>query len=287
MTTKNNKKIVLLILALVLICTAFAGCYSSGTSQPVLEATEEEQAMEPQLRRIAMQNIQSVQVNIKTATALFMFAGETENVAPEDDSYKNISVEVKLVNEEGVAIPDNLEWEINDNGLIMVKASEMGTLNVRVESSLTGEYAEVEIPVVRQSLTAWDIIILGIGMYALYLGISGKGKIYESEFIKEGKEDKYKLVTRLCCIVVAALMIASGVISAVDTYGSYSAWNTYIFIAAIVVFIAGIIGTRALTDVNAKKEAEAKRASGRDMKAPTAAFVFDDDEPTVDDIMKK
>lgn len=287
MTTKNNRRIALLILALVLICTAFAGCYGSGTSQPALEATEEEQAMEPQLRRIALQNLQSVQVNIKTATALFMFAGETTNVAPEDDSYDNISVEVTLMNEDGVAIPDNLEWEINDNGLIMVEASEMGTLKVHVESNLTGEYAEVEIPVVRQSLTAWDIIILGIGMYALYLGISGKGKIYESEFIKEGKEDKYKLVTRLCCIVVAALMIASGVIASVDAYGSYSAWNTYIFIAAIVVFIVGIVVTRQLTDVKAKKEAEAKRASGRDMKAPTAAFEFDDDEPTVDDIMKK
>lgn len=286
MTTKNNRRIALLILVLVLICTAFAGCYGSGTSQPVLEATEEENTMEPQLRRIALQNIQSMQVNIKTATALFMFAGETTNVTPEDDAFSGIKIAVTLMNEDGIEIPDNLEWEINDNGLIMVTASEMGKLNVRVESSLTGEYAEVEIPVVRQSLTAWDIIILGIGMYALYLGISGKGKIYESDFIKEGKEDKYKLVTRLCCIIVAALMIASGIIASVDAYGNYSTWNTVIFIVAIVVFIAGIIGTRLLTDVKAKKEAEEKRASGRDMKAPTAAFVFDDDEPTVDDIAK-
>ena len=48
-----------------------------------------------------------------------------------------------------------------------------------------------------------------------------------------------------------------------------------------------MVVTRLLTDTKAKKEDEAKRASGRDMKAPSAAFDFDDDEPTVDDIIKK
>lgn len=289
--TANLSKIALLVLSLLLLVTAFAsftGCIGSSSGQATLEATEDELKMEPQLRRIGVQTLPSAQVNKQTGAALFYYAGETNNIKPGDEGYENLTFTVTLTDENNNDISEgSLDWEINENGLIIITASELGTITVKAVSSMTEESAEAEIPVIKQSLTAWDIIILGIGLYALYLGISGRGKIYESEYIKEGMDKKYKLVTRICCILVALCMIASGIVAAVDAYGKLSALNTIMFIVAIVLFLAGMVVTRLLTDTKAKKEDEAKRASGRDMKAPSAAFDFDDDEPTVDDIIKK
>ena len=142
----------------------------------------------------------------------------------------------------------------------------------------------VSVPVVRRALSVWNIIMLGIGLYLLFAAITGKGRLYEAEFVKEGMEKKYKNIIRIGCLIVALLMIADGVVSALDAYGNYRIVSTIIFGAILVVIIVELILLNSLTDKEAKKEAQEKRLSGRDLKAPNAAFDFDEDEPTLDDL---
>ena len=82
-------------------------------------------------------------------------------------------------------------------------------------------------------------------------------------------------------------MIGSGVIGICDAKNSLGTIKNIVFIAAIAAFIAGIAVTNGMIDKKAMQEATEKRNSGRDLKAPNAAFEFDDAEPTVDDVRKK
>ncbi len=126
--------------------------------------------------------------------------------------------------------------------------------------------------------------MLGVGLYLLFCGITGKGRLYESDFIKEGKEEKHKLIVRLTCLIAAMLMIGTGVLAALDGYGKLRWINYILFGAMIVVFVAALLLLRSCTDREAKRKAQASGTPGHAPSSPNAAFIFDDDEPTVDDL---
>ncbi len=252
---KFGTLIVLLMVAMMAV--SLTGCVANGGTQDLLEATQEEKDTAPELRRIGIRTIVSIPVNTESAAVGFYFAGETEFVKPEDEAYETLVYTVTAYDGNGKELAkDMLKYEMGDSGVLNVTVKELGRIDVHVESTITDYEANASVNVVRQSLNVWDIIILGIGLYVLYLGIVGRGQIYESEFIKEGKELHYKMIIRVCCIIVSICMVASGIIAAVDTYGSYKMVKTILFIAAIAIFIAGIIATGNMTDKQAKKEAE-------------------------------
>lgn len=284
---KTSLLIACIMLAAVLL-TCMTGCAANSGGQSSLEATEEELNSSPELRRIGIQTIAAIQVNTTTAAIGFYFAGEESKfIGPENEKFDSIAYTLTAYDEAGNELKgDDFSYEMSDNGIIMVTAKKLGRVDIYVESTLTDYTAEASVSVVRQSMSVWDIIILGIGLYVLFLGITGKGKVYEAEFVKEGMELNYKRLIRICCIIISVCMIASGIIAAADGYGKLKLYKTIVFVIAVVFFIAGMIAAGNMIDKQARKEAEEKRMGGRDLKAPNAAFEFDDDEPTIDDIKK-
>lgn len=283
---KTSLLIACIMLAAVLL-TCMTGCAANRGGQSSLEATEEELKSSPELRRIGIQTIAAIQVNTTTAAIGFYFAGENEFIGSENEKYETIAYTLTAYDEAGNELKgDDFAYEMGDKGVITVTVKKLGRVDIYVESTLTDYTAEASVSVVRQSMSVWDIIILGIGLYVLFLGITGKGKVYEAEFVKEGMELNYKRLIRICCIIISICMIASGIIAAADGYGKLKLYKTIVFVIAVVFFIAGMIAAGNMTDKQARKEAEEKRMGGRDLKAPNAAFEFDDDEPTIDDIKK-
>lgn len=56
------------------------------------------------------------------------------------------------------------------------------------------------------SFSLFDYILLGIGLYVLYAGITGKGRMYNVENLKEGMEQKFKSTMRKLYIGLGIVM---------------------------------------------------------------------------------
>ena len=56
------------------------------------------------------------------------------------------------------------------------------------------------------STSLFDLMLLAISVYVLYAGITGKGRLYTIENIKDGKEAEFKAFIRKLYIVLGILM---------------------------------------------------------------------------------
>ena len=319
--TTIRTRIVATLAGIMLIAFALmtmTGCmpyYGTTNTQPTVEAVEGLPGTFDFQPLAIGTYADSITVNSKTAIAYVYYGGYSGAIVEEN----RIDIKVVAFDSEGNELPaEKVEWAFASSGNIEITAKELGTVKISAVKKtvnnadgvndadeeaadgedeeeieeITGEYleeynsAEVTVKVSRKSFF-FDILIIGFGLYIFITGVSGKGKLYKAEFLKEGKEKPYRLVTKICCIVVGLLMIGSGVIGICDAKNSLGTIKNIVFIAAIAAFIAGIAVTNGMIDKKAMQEATEKRNSGRDLKAPNAAFEFDDDEPTVDDVRKK
>ncbi len=172
------------------------------------------------------------------------------------------------------------------------------------------------------SFSLFDLLLLAISVYVLYAGITGKGRLYNVENIKEGKEEEFKNYMRKLYIWLGiAMVINSGAsllkgtfytyqetVAATDTTAGVYEWvmtkelgafsfmsakvfdiisyTALIITIALIVFL--VIKMRKYTD----KAKEAERRSGGSSGAscarnggcvlPSSAFEFDDDDKTTD-----
>ena len=185
------------------------------------------------------------------------------------------------------ASSDKFTYEINEkNGYLFVKSSVLGEIRINASCANGSELKEtVKLNVNRQSVSLFDIVMFVIGLYLLYSAISGRGRIFDAEFVKEGMEAKHKKAMRISCLAAAVIMIAAGVVSALDGFGKLQTVSMILFGLLCAVFVAAIIWTGKYVDKNAKREAQQQPGGGAP-RAPKAAFEFDDDEPTIDDVKK-
>lgn len=167
-----------------------------------------------------------------------------------------------------------------------MKSSVLGEIRINASCANGSELKEtVKLNVNRQSVSLFDIVMFVIGLYLLYSAISGRGRIFDAEFVKEGMEAKHKKAMRISCLAAAVIMIAAGVVSALDGFGKLQTVSMILFGLLCAVFVAAIIWTGKYVDKNAKREAQ-QQPGGGTPRAPKAAFEFDDDEPTIDDVKK-
>lgn len=285
---RRRSLLIACLIFVMAVLTCVTGCIGNSGGQTVLEATDEELNSSAELRRIGLQTVNSIQVNTTTAAIGFYYAGETEFIKPEENgSYSDLHYTLTAYDQDGNELKeDKFSFELNDSGIITVNVKEIGRVDIHVESLVTDYSADASVSVIRQALSVFDIIMLGIGLYVLYLGIIGKGQVYDAKYVKEGMESNHKAIIRICCLIISICMIAPAIVAACDGYGEYKIVKTVFFVIAVVIFIAGMIATGNMIDKEARKEAEEKRMSGHDLKAPRAAFEFDDDEPTIDDLKK-
>ena len=164
------------------------------------------------------------------------------------------------------------------------------------------------------TFSLFDIMLLAIAVYVLYAGITGKGRLYNAENIKEGMEEKFKALTRKIYIFLGiAMIINSGasltrgllygqvLTEATETTAAFYTWepkvelggfsfmtptvfNIISYVAlgitlALIIFL--VIKMRAYTDKEAaKKRADSAAGSAKQSACtlPRSAFEFDDED---------
>lgn len=323
---KHNVRIAALIAAVLALCLALTGCMMGSGKQPSINAEDDSTVAYADRQLTFAQNVQSIQVNVNTAVGFFCYednmykiltdktdsgsdaldtdasdATDAPNVTAAPDAPKADAVEDNTVKytvelfekdkdgnlSETPASSDKFTYEINEkNGYLFVKSSVLGEIRINASCANGSELKEtVKLNVNRQSVSLFDIVMFVIGLYLLYSAISGRGRIFDAEFVKEGMEAKHKKAMRISCLAAAVIMIAAGVVSALDGFGKLQTVSMILFGLLCAVFVAAIIWTGKYVDKNAKREAQ-QQPGGGIPRAPKAAFEFDDDEPTIDDVKK-
>lgn len=317
---KHNVRIAALIAAVLALCLALTGCMMGSGKQPSINAEDDSTVVYADRQLTFAQNVQSIQVNVNTAVGFFCYEDNMYKIltdktdsgsdaldtdapdattapdAPKADSAEDNTVKytVELFEKdkdgnlsETPASSDKFTYEINEkNGYLFVKSSVLGEIRINASCANGSELKEtVKLNVNRQSVSLFDIVMFVIGLYLLYSAISGRGRIFDAEFVKEGMEAKHKKAMRISCLAAAVIMIAAGVVSALDGFGKLQTVSMILFGLLCAVFVAAIIWTGKYVDKNAKREAQ-QQPGGGVPRAPKAAFEFDDDEPTIDDVKK-
>lgn len=317
---KHNVRIAALIAAVLALCLALTGCMMGSGKQPSINAEDDSTVAYADRQLTFAQNVQSIQVNVNTAVGFFCYednmykilTDKTDNgsdaldtdapdvtAAPDapkagtaEDNTVKYTVELFEKDKDGnlsetPASSDKFTYEINEkNGYLFVKSSVLGEIRINASCANGSELKEtVKLNVNRQSVSLFDIVMFVIGLYLLYSAISGRGRIFDAEFVKEGMEAKHKKAMRISCLAAAVIMIAAGVVSALDGFGKLQTVSMILFGLLCAVFVAAIIWTGKYVDKNAKREAQ-QQPGGGVPRAPKAAFEFDDDEPTIDDVKK-
>ena len=323
---KHNVRIAALIAAVLALCLALTGCMMGSGKQPSINAEDDSTVAYADRQLTFAQNVQSIQVNVNTAVGFFCYEDNMYKIltdktdsgsdaldtdapdataapdlttapdAPKADTAEDNTVKytVELFEKdkdgnlsETPASSDKFTYEINEkNGYLFVKSSVLGEIRINASCANGSELKEtVKLNVNRQSVSLFDIVMFVIGLYLLYSAISGRGRIFDAEFVKEGMEAKHKKAMRISCLAAAVIMIAAGVVSALDGFGKLQTVSMILFGLLCAVFVAAIIWTGKYVDKNAKREAQ-QQPGGGTLRAPKAAFEFDDDEPTIDDVKK-
>ena len=323
---KHNVRIAALIAAVLALCLALTGCMMGSGKQPSINAEDDSTVAYADRQLTFAQNVQSIQVNVNTAVGFFCYEDNMYKIltdkadsgsdaldtdasdataapdaatapdAPKADTAEDNTVKytVELFEKdkdgnlsETPASSDKFTYEINEkNGYLFVKSSVLGEIRINASCANGSELKEtVKLNVNRQSVSLFDIVMFVIGLYLLYSAISGRGRIFDAEFVKEGMEAKHKKAMRISCLAAAVIMIAAGVVSALDGFGKLQTVSMVLFGLLCAVFVAAIIWTGKYVDKNAKREAQ-QQPGGGVLRAPKAAFEFDDDEPTIDDVKK-
>lgn len=323
---KHNVRIAALIAAVLALCLALTGCMMGSGKQPSINAEDDSTVAYADRQLTFAQNVQSIQVNVNTAVGFFCYednmykiltdktgggsdaldtaapdmtaapdltaAPDAPKVDTAEDNTVKYTVELFEKDKDGnlsetPASSDKFTYEINEkNGYLFVKSSVLGEIRINASCANGSELKEtVKLNVNRQSVSLFDIVMFVIGLYLLYSAISGRGRIFDAEFVKEGMEAKHKKAMRISCLAAAVIMIAAGVVSALDGFGKLQTVSMILFGLLCAVFVAAIIWTGKYVDKNAKREAQ-QQPGGSVPRAPKAAFEFDDDEPTIDDVKK-
>ena len=323
---KHNVRIAALIAAVLALCLALTGCMMGSGKQPSINAEDDSTVAYADRQLTFAQNVQSIQVNVNTAVGFFCYEDNMYKIltdktdsgsdaldtdasdatdapdataAPDapkadmaEDNTVKYTVELFEKDKDGnlsetPASSDKFTYEINEkNGYLFVKSSVLGEVRINASCANGSELKEtVKLNVNRQSVSLFDIVMFVIGLYLLYSAISGRGRIFDAEFVKEGMEAKHKKAMRISCLAAAVIMIAAGVVSALDGFGKLQTVSMILFGLLCAVFVAAIIWTGKYVDKNAKREAQ-QQPGGGTLRAPKAAFEFDDDEPTIDDVKK-
>lgn len=323
---KHNVRIAALIAAVLALCLALTGCMMGSGKQPSINAEDDSTVAYADRQLTFAQNVQSIQVNVNTAVGFFCYednmykiltdktdsgSDALDTAAPDvtdapdattapdapkadtaEDNTVKYTVELFEKDKDGnlsetPASSDKFTYEINEkNGYLFVKSSVLGEIRINASCANSSELKEtVKLNVNRQSVSLFDIVMFVIGLYLLYSAISGRGRIFDAEFVKEGMEAKHKKAMRISCLAAAVIMIAAGVVSALDGFGKLQTVSMILFGLLCAVFVAAIIWTGKYVDKNAKREAQ-QQPGGGVLRAPKAAFEFDDDEPTIDDVKK-
>jgi hypothetical protein len=175
---------------------------------------------------------------------------------------------------------------LEGNTIRLAPAPEPYTFKVKIvdKTKESGE-SDFSIGIRRFKVDLPDLLVGFIGIYVLVNAIRGKGSLFSDEFILEDKKAKFKTIMRILSAVTAAAFIAAAVIGICYSYTPWSTLVRYIcFGVGVAALIAMIVVNAKLTDKEKRHKARQTALSGGPSNS-AAAFEFDEDEPTIDDVL--
>lgn len=310
------KKNALRILALILVVTAAAlaltGCFGMMGEMPKVTNEEAKSETPYEQRKLGfVQNAAAAQVNVDTPLGFFCYEDNklrilTENSKTEEhDDSVSYTVTVydgrkaegaqpavgSLSEDRSNKLAEGMDYAycIKENGYLYLNSRVLGDVEITAScanGSAFGQNEPLKLEVAPHTIKLFDIIIGGIGLYLIFSAIVGKGKLFQNDFIKEGKEEEHKKIVRITSLVIGVLMLATVAIALFDKYGEYRLVSVGIFGVVLVAFIISTILLRRCTDLEAKRKAMNDRYAPAGGKTPASAFIFDENEPTVDDVQQ-
>ena len=310
---KNALRMIALISIVLIAMLALTSCFGMMGETPKVTNEETNVTVPYEQRKLGfVQNASSAQVNVDTPLGFFCYEDNQYRIlTPDSKTDKHddsISYTVTVYNGKkaegaqpaagGVSedrsnkIAEGMEYaySIKENGYLYINSKVLGDVEITARcanGSAVGSSEPLKFEVTPHSISLFDIIIAGMGLYLLYSPIVGKGKLFQNEFVKEGMEEKHKKTVRITSLGIGILMLAAVAIALFDKYGQYRIATLIIFGLVLVAFIISTVLLRRCTDQEAKRKAMNDRyAGGGARKPPAAAFIFDENEPTVDDIGK-
>lgn len=144
---------------------------------------------------------------------------------------------------------------------------------------------EVPVSVKRFNLGLTDIIVAFIAVYVLINVFSGKGALFNDEFIKEDKKPLFKKLTRILACVTGVMFLLAAVLAICFSYLDWVRIARYVlFGIGLAALIAAMILNTVFTDKEKKQKAQATALTGGNTSS-AAAFEFDENEPTVDEVL--
>lgn len=133
----------------------------------------------------------------------------------------------------------------------------------------------------------FSIFQIVIGAYLIYAAITGKGKLYENDNLKESiSREKYVKKMRLYALVTGIVMLAGAVLEYTGIVSPVSPLGWVIWGAGFLCILVMAVYSAKCTDREAAAKADNRpgRTTVSDAARLKAAFEFDDEEETVPNV---
>ena len=152
----------------------------------------------------------------------------------------------------------------------------------------------------------FDVFLLALAVYVIYSAISGKGRLFDTTYIKDGKEDDFIKSTRIIYAVLGFFMILNSAISFVQDIfytvdsetGSYvlskdlgalsfltpkviSVLNIVFLAVILVLVVVLVIVSNKFTDKSKRPSGNGKTSSSSKQAGhtlPVDAFEFEEED---------
>ena len=181
---------------------------------------------------------------------------------------------------------DNGHVTLDHNTLRLTASDEPYTFTVTLvdPDSEAGESTH-PIAVSKYRMAFSDLIVCFIGLYLIINAIRNKGSLYSDEFIKEEKKEDFRKIMRSLGVVSGLAFIAAGVTGICFSYMPWASTARYVLDGiGVASLIAMLVVSAKMTDKEKRDKAKATALTGGHTSS-AAAFEFDEDEPTLDDVL--
>ena len=122
-----------------------------------------------------------------------------------------------------------------------------------------------------------ELVQIGLGVFLLFCAITGKGKIYKNDYIKEGYEEKHFKVTRIWLFLISPITMLGGLINLLK-------WDTTGGILSGIVWGMVLVGFVGYLIISSRMTDRTKNIQAENIPHKHPAFDFDDeDAPKVDE----
>ena len=172
------------------------------------------------------------------------------------------------------------------NEIRLAAAPEPYTFTIKLvdNKSESGEM-QFGVAVKRFKIDIPDLLVGFIGIYVIVNAITGKGSLFTDRFIKEEKKKSFKRIMRTLAAVAGIAFIAACAIGVCFSFKPWATTVRYIcFGVGVAALIAMIVINNLMTDKEKRRKEQATALTGGHTSS-NAAFEFDENEPTIDDVL--